>query len=90
MTSSLNLDINEVPKASASLSGSSEDSPEVIAQKKAIIELSNTSVMKGYDLAIDVLVMKGMLEASNELIKSRGMIELGLQNSITGRYLHNE
>lgn len=34
----LDLDNNEMPLASALPSGSGEDSPEVIAQKRAIVE----------------------------------------------------
>ena len=86
MSGSLDLSSNEMPKASASPSGSTGDSDEVIAQKRAIIEMSNTSVLKGYDMAMDILTMNGMTAAVDALIKYRGMVELGLQKSLEGRY----
>lgn len=86
MIDNLNLSSNEMPKASASPTGSNEDSPEVIAQKKAIIELSNTSVLRGYDMAIDMLTLSGQNEAANDLIKNRPMIQLGLDNITNNTY----
>jgi hypothetical protein len=84
MTGGLDLTSNEMPKASASPSGSNEESPEVIAQKKAIIELSNASVMRGYDMAIELLTVRGHNLAAQELMTNRNLIALGLEN-ITNR-----
>jgi len=86
MTGSLDLTNNEMPKASASPSGSSELDPEVIAQKKAIIELSNTSVLRGYDMAIEMLTLNGMEDAMKVLITNRPMIQLGLDNIANTTY----
>lgn len=80
MSGSLDLTNNEMPKASASPTGSSELDPEVIAQRKAVIELSNASVLRGYDMAIDLLTLSGQHQAAQDLISNRGMIELGLEN----------
>jgi hypothetical protein len=86
MSDSLYSSENEMPKASASPSGSSEDSPEVIAQKNAIIDLSNTSVLRGYDMAIELLTISGQNLAAQELMTNRGLIELGLNNIVNKAY----
>jgi hypothetical protein len=83
---SLYLKNNEMPKASASPTGSNEDSPEVIAQKRAIIELSNASVLRGYDMAIEMLTLNGMEQAVKVLITNRPMIQLGLENIANTTY----
>lgn len=86
MSGSLDLSNNEMPKASASPTGSNEDSPEVLAQKKAIIELSNASVLRGYDMAIDMLTLSGQDAAAQDLIRNRPMIQMGLDNLTNSTY----
>lgn len=78
---------SEMPKASASPSKSEDTtSAEVEEQKKAIIELSNNSVLHGYDMAIEVLVTQGMTDAIKVLATNRAIIEVGLKNGISERY----
>ncbi len=80
-TGSLDLTNNEMPKASASPSGS-EDSPEVIVQKNAIVDLSNQSILRGYDMAIDMLTIAGHEEAAKALLTYRDLMEIGLKNTV--------
>ncbi|MFA6569963.1 MAG: hypothetical protein WCT77_01865 [Bacteroidota bacterium] len=85
MSENLDSNIGEIPKASASPSqsaGTSED----IEQKRAIIELSNTSILHGYDLAIDVLVVQGKAEEAKLLQLNRALVKIGLDNSINEKF----
>lgn len=82
MAESLDLSNNEMPKASASPSGSSDDSSEVIAQKNAIVELSNQSILRGYDVAVDILILAGYDEAARALLTHRDLMAIGLQNMV--------
>lgn len=85
MADDLDLTSNEMPKASAAAvqSGSNDDnSLEVIAQKNAIVELSNQSVLRGYDMAIDLLLMAGHEDAAKALLTHRDLMEIGLKNTV--------
>lgn len=84
--SSLDLNNNEIPKASASPTSSNDTDIEVAVQKRAIVELSNASVLQGYDMAIDMLALSGQHDAVNELIKNRAIIQLGLDNIVNTTY----
>lgn len=80
--SGLDLSSNEIPKSSASPSGSNEDNSEVITQKNAILELSNQSILRGYDMAIDLLIMAGHEDAAKALLTHRDLMEIGLNNTV--------
>ena len=73
--------IEEMPKASVSPSRSIEDSKEVVEQKRAIVELSNTSILHGYDMAVELLEVHGNTEAVEILKVNRGIIEVGLKDA---------
>ena len=75
-----NNELNEMPKASAAPTGSGDSNENVAANKKAIFEMSNASVLKGYDMALDILQMHGNTEGIEQLAKFRPMIKLGLDN----------
>ena len=54
---------------------------EVQAEKDKIIQLSNDSIMHGYDLAIEILAGHAQADAVKLLAESRSAIEVGLYNS---------
>lgn len=75
---------SEMPKASASPSESKSSNDEM-EQKRQIVELSNSSILHGYDLAINLLVTQGMKDAVDLLATNRAIIEISLKNGITER-----
>ena len=61
-------------------------SPEEIKKERAkIIELSNESVLHGYDMATQILTAAGNKEGLLTLIENRTIIELGLKNGVEQR-----
>ena len=64
-------------KSSASPSGSLD---EEVNQKKAILELSNSSILHGYDMAIDLLMIHNQGDAAEILKLNRIIIEIGLKS----------
>ena len=62
-----NNELNEMPKASAAPTGSGDSNENVAANKKAIFEMSNASVLKGYDLALDILQMQGKIQTYDKI-----------------------
>ena len=58
---------------------------EIDAERRKVIELSNESVLHGYDMAMELLVTAGQVEAVKLLGESREIIDLGLKNSIDER-----
>jgi len=71
---------NEMMKSSAAPSSSVDNG--IMQQKKDIIEQSNSSILKGYDLAIALLEKHGMADAVIALYVNRALIEIGLNNGI--------
>jgi hypothetical protein len=89
--SGLSLDNLNEPIKSSEYTGSNEPSksviPEVLteeqvhAERDKIIQLSNDSIMHGYDLAIEIVAGHGNSEAVRVLAESRSAIEVGLHKS---------
>ncbi len=61
------------------------DDEKILQQKKDIIELSNKSVLHGFDMAVELLGIAGEETAVKSLIESRSIIEVGLTNGIEDR-----
>lgn len=61
------------------------DDVKILQQRKDIIELSNRSVLHGYDMAIELLTIAGEENAIKSLMESRPIIETGLTNGIENR-----
>jgi hypothetical protein len=74
---------NEMMKSSASPTGSIGGEDEK-SQKKAILEYGNSSILHGYDFAIELLNLQGFTEAANVLSSNRKIMEVGLKNGYTG------
>jgi len=70
---------DETIKSSASQTSSLEQEAE--QSKKAIVELSNRSVLHGYDMAIDLLLTQNYVDAAKLLTVNKGLIEIGLNNA---------
>ena len=58
---------------------------DIDAERRKVIELSNESVLHGYDMAIELLETAEQHHAAKILGESRTIIELGLKNSINER-----
>ena len=54
---------------------------QVMAERDKIIQLSNDSILHGYDLAIEIVAGHGNTEAVRVLAESRSAIEVGLHKS---------
>ena len=86
------LDLNE-PVKSSEFTGSIEPASQagemtasqILDEKRKIVELSNDSVMHGYDIAIQLLASHGNVDAVKLLGENRAIIEVGLQNSVDER-----
>ena len=89
-----NLNLKEEVKSSEG-SGSGEtqhigftdnmSADEIAIQRRRIVELSNDSVLHGYDMAIHLMEAVGQLNAVVVLRANRSIIEIGLKNGIPGR-----
>lgn len=53
---------------------------QVAEQRKKIVELSNESVLHGYDMAIQLMEAAGQLNAVVTLRANRVIIEIGLKS----------
>jgi hypothetical protein len=62
---------------------------DIDAERRKVVELSNESVLHGYDMAIELLETAEQHHAAKILGESREIIELGLKNSINER-IHKE
>jgi hypothetical protein len=58
---------------------------DIDAERRKVVELSNESVLHGYDMAIELLETAEQHHAAKILGESREIIELGLKNSINER-----
>lgn len=82
--------LNEPVKSSES-TGSGEplelnmSENEIIEQRKKIVELSNESILHGYDMAVDLLLLNNEISAVELLRNNRAIIATGLQNTVEGR-----
>ena len=65
--------------------GSNMNAAAIKAERLKIIELSNESVLHGYDMAAQVLTASGNMEGLNTLMEQRPIIELGLKNGVEQR-----
>ena len=54
---------------------------DVLLEKDKIVQLSNDSIMHGYDLAIEIVAGHSNTEAVKVLAESRAAIEVGLHKS---------
>jgi len=65
---------------------------DIAEQKRKIVELSNESILHGYDMAVDVLMLHGadMEPAVKLLIDNRPIIVTGLQNTVESRIQAND
>jgi len=80
----LNLDNNEMMKSSAAPSQSKEiDDEKEYKLKKGVVELSNKSILYGYDMAIQTLAGTGNDNAIKMLLINRITIETELANGIS-------
>jgi len=89
----LNLDLDESVKSSEYTSsnepydvGSGNTSQviteeQVQAEKDKIVQLSNDSILHGYDLAIEIVAGHGLTDAVKVLVESRSAMEVGLYKS---------
>ena len=70
---------NEMPKASASPSSSvlSEENDD----KKELLDFGNSSFLKGYDEAINILNIAGKTDSADILKLNRSIIESELNNN---------
>ena len=76
-----NLDkLQETDKGSEA-TGSKMSNEDIKAERLKIVELSNDSIMHGYDMAVDILVAAGSAEGAKILIENRTIIEVVLKNS---------
>jgi hypothetical protein len=66
------------------------DEERILKQKTDIIELSNKSVLHGFDMAVELLGIAGEEAAVKSLIESRSIIEIGLKNGTEDRAKDNE
>lgn len=86
-----NLNLKEFVKSSEH-TGSGElftgdmNEEQIAEQRKKIVELSNESVLHGFDLAIQLMEAAGQLNAVATLRANRVIIEMGLKqmNGIVG------
>lgn len=73
------------PDVVISISDTTLNKDEVEVERRKVIELSNESILHGYDLAMQLLAKYGMVDAVEALGKHRADIEVGLHNGISER-----
>jgi hypothetical protein len=78
------LHLKESDKGSEA-SGSDMSSEDIKKERLKIIELSNESVLHGYDMAAEILTVSGNTEGLTTLMDNRAIIELGLKNGAEQR-----
>ena len=78
------LNLKESDKGSEA-SGSDMSPEDIKKERLKIIELSNESVLHGYDMATQILTAAGNKEGLLTLIENRTIIELGLKNGAEQR-----
>lgn len=98
-----NLDLNAPVKSSESSGSGEQDkikdielneyklaTPEEIeANRRKVIELSNESILHGYDMAIELVELSGSAEAASLLKENREIIAKGLGLGIEDRIKDN-
>jgi len=65
--------------------GNPEDNTLIADERRKIVELSNDSILHGYDLAIELLQVAEQLDAVKALEEGRAIIEAGLKHSVESR-----
>lgn len=66
----------------------SED--DIAEQKRKIVELSNESILHGFDMAVDILLLHSEANAVKLLAANRPLIEMGLKNLIDSQIQSKE
>lgn len=88
MSDSLNLDLEESIKSSeGSGSGAQGNtiSVQAVQGKREVIEFSNRSIMHGYDMALELLMLHKEEQAVKILSENRAFIEFQLTSTIDER-----
>lgn len=86
----LNLDLEESTKSSEG-SGSGEQNlveGQQTATKREIIKFSNESIMHGYGMAVELLVLHKQDEAVKILLENEAFIRFQLETSLESRALN--
>ena len=78
------LNLKESDKGSEA-SGSDMSPEDIKTERLKIVELSNESVLHGYDMAAQILTASGNIEGIKTLTENRPIIELGLKNGVEQR-----